>query len=184
MVSLEPLGSGTPGMVMHLEELEVGILLSLTRQMVDFVGQPVDPDADPLMAMVGIDPEAAPSDDPALLRLLPDAFVDDDEASAEFRRFTERELREGKVRHALEVQRALEEQGSTVRLEGSSMSAWLGFLNDSRLVLGARLDLTEDNQDDLADLPDDDPRSSLFGLYGWLTYLQESIVQSLLGDEV
>jgi hypothetical protein len=182
MVTLDPLDSGAPGIHLHLEELEAGILLSLTHQMIDFVGQPIDEGADPLAALVGIDPEAAPSDDPALRRLLPDAFVDDDEASAEFRRFTERELRDGKVRHALDVQRALEEQGLTVCIEGPSVSSWLGFLNDTRLVLGARLELTEDNQEELADLPDDDPRAALFGLYGWLTHLQESVVQALLGD--
>lgn len=183
MAELDPVDPAAPGMLLHLEELEAGILLSLTHQMIDFVGQPVDDAADPLAAMLGIDPDAVPSDDPALRRLLPDAFVDDDEAAAEFRRFTERELRDGKVRHALEVQRSLQEQGLTVRIQGPSISAWLGFLNDTRLVLGARLELTEENQEELAELPDDDPRASLFGLYGWLTHLQESMVQSLLGDD-
>jgi len=164
----------------QLGELEVGMLLSLTRQMVDFVG-PARPEADdPLVAMIGIDPDAAPSEDPALLRLLPDAFVDDDEAAAEFRRFTERELRSGKVENALAVQRDLEAGGGIV-VTSQSMPAWLGFLNDARLVLGARLGLTEENQDDLAELPDDDPRAALFGLYGWLTYVQEALVQHAMG---
>ena len=166
-------------LAVDLNELEVQMLLSLTRQMVDFVG-PVsaEPD-DPLVAMLGIDPDAAPSDDPALLRLLPDAFVDDDEAAAEFRRFTERELRSGKAENALAVQRELEGAGIVVTRE--SMPAWLGFLNDARLVLGARLDLTEDNQDELEGLPDHDPRAALYGLYGWLTYVQETLVQHAMG---
>lgn len=174
------------GIALTLEELEVELLLSLTRQMVDFVGHPHEDGIDPLAAMVGIDPQAAPSQDPALLRLLPDAFRDDEEAAAEFRRFTERDLRLAKVEHATRVQRMLQEGASasgsavTVVLSGEDRSAWLGFLNDARLVLGARLELTEDNQEDLADLPDDDPRSQLFGLYGWLTYMQESMVTELL----
>ena len=48
-----------------------------------------------------IDPDAERPDDPALARLLPDAYADDDEASAEFRRFTERTLRETKMRAPL-----------------------------------------------------------------------------------
>ena len=163
----------------QLGELEVGMLLSLTRQMVDFVGPAGLEADDPLVAMIGIDPDAAPSEDPALRRLLPDAFVDDDEAAAEFRRFTERELRSAKVENALAVQRDLE--AGAVVVTSQSMPAWLGFLNDARLVLGARLELTEENQDELADLPDDDPRAALFGLYGWLTYVQEALVQHAMG---
>jgi hypothetical protein len=166
-------------LAIDLNELEVQMLLSLTRQMVDFVGPTDRAGDDPLVAMIGIDPDAAPSDDPALLRLLPDAFMDDDEAAAEFRRFTERELRDGKVRNALAVRSDLEAGHVVVSRE--SMRAWLGFLNDARLVLGARLDLTEDNQDDFASLPDDDPRAALFGLYGWLTYVQEELVQHAMG---
>lgn len=175
---------------LRLEEIEVELVLSLTRQMIDFVGYDDDDEVDPLAAMVGIDPDAAPSQDPALLRLLPDAFRDDDEAAAEFRRFTERDLRMAKVGHATRVQQMLMGQASgsqtrvTLDVSGEDRAAWLGFLNDARLVLGARLELTEENQEDLASLEDDDPRSQLFGMYGWLTYLQESIVQSLLGDEV
>lgn len=171
---------------LRLEEIEVELVLSLTRQMIDFVGYDDDDEVDPLAAMVGIDPDAAPSQDPALLRLLPDAFRDDDEAAAEFRRFTERDLRLTKVDHASRVQRMLREGVSesdpsvVVDLSGEELAAWLGFLNDARLVLGARLELTEENQEDLADLPDDDPRSQLFGLYGWLTYVQESIVSDLM----
>lgn len=178
--------SGDAGVALSLEELEVELLLSLTRQMVDFVGFPVDDEIDPLAAMVGIDPQAAPSKDPALLRLLPNAFRDDEEAAAEFRRFTERDLRLAKVEHAQRVQAMLQEGMSaaappvTLRLAGEELSAWLGFLNDARLVLGARLELTEENQEELADLPDDDPRSQLFGLYGWLTYVQESVVSEML----
>lgn len=176
MVDFRPVGDG---LAMDLDELEVQMLLSLTRQLVDFVRPEASEADDPLVAMLGIDPDAAPSDDPALLRLLPDAFVNDDEAAAEFRRFTERELRDGKVRHAQAVQRELQAGGVVVTRE--SMPAWLGFLNDTRLVLGARLELTEDTQDELADLPDDDPRAALVGLYGWLTYVQEALVQHAMG---
>lgn len=183
MVVIDP---SHEGVRLGLEEIEVELLLSLTRQMVDFVGRSDAEEVDPLEAMVGIDPDASPSTDPALLRLLPDAFRDDDAAAAEFRRFTERDLRLVKVGHAQRVQQMIEEGASvsdpavTVDVSGADLSAWLGFLNDARLVLGARLDITEENHEERAALPDDDPRAPLFGLYGWLTYIQESIVSDLM----
>jgi hypothetical protein len=33
---------------------------------------------------------------------------------------------------------------------------------------------------DLAALPDDDPRAATFHVYDWLTYLQESLVHSVM----
>jgi len=184
MASVQPRPSGEPGALLHLEEIEIEILRSLVRQLVDFVGVPADPDADPLAVMVGIDPDAAPSEDPALLRLLPNAFPDDDEASSEFRRFTERELRDAKVRNAGAVGQSLEGGPGVLEIDADLVPAWLGFLNDTRLIIGARLDVTEDNHEELAALPDDDPRAALFGMYGWLTYLQESMVQLMLGEEL
>ncbi len=57
---------------------------------------------DPLEAMLGITEEAVTPQDPALARLLPDASREDDEVSAEFRRYTEAGLRSRK-RDALAV---------------------------------------------------------------------------------
>lgn len=178
MVTVRPLDPR--GLVLHFEEVEAELLLSLTRQLIDLVGSPGERPEDPLAAMVGIDPHARPSDDPALLRLLPDAFRDDDDAALEFRRFTERDLRDAKVRHAFVVQASLGDGGHQVLLQDDVLTAWLGFLNDARLVIGARLEIREDDHEDLDDLPDDDPRAPLYGVYGWLTYLQESVVQVLL----
>lgn len=180
MTAVLPLPDGQPGLELHLEEFEVQVLRSLAGQMIDLVGVEDDPNADPLAALVGIDPQAAPSEDPALLRLLPDAFADDPEASGEFRRFTERDLRSAKVRHAKQLLADLEADGAVVMVAGDRIPAWLGFLNDARLVLGARLEITEENHDELVALPEDDPRAALVGLYGWLTYLQESLVQELM----
>jgi Fe2+ or Zn2+ uptake regulation protein len=43
-----------------------------------------------------------------------------------------------------------------------------------------RLDITEESHDELASLQEDDPRATLFQVYDWLTFLQESLVQRLL----
>lgn len=168
------------GTTIRLEEVEVALLLSLAAQMIDLVSPPSADD--PLVALVGIDPEATVPDDPALRRLLPDAYSEDAEAASRFRRFTERDLREAKVDHARVVAGDLSECDGTVAVTDETRDAWLGFLNDARLTLGSRIGISEDNHDELASLPEDDPRAGLFQVYDWLTFLQESIVQHLLGD--
>ena len=182
MASIALLPDGERGFLLELEEVEVALLQSLARQLVDFVGPQERPGEDPLAAMVGIDPLAETPDDPALRRLLPDAYADDEEAAGEFRRFTERSLREGKVRNAQAVLDDLQDGPRTVEIRGERIAAWLGFLNDTRLTIGTRLELTEDNHDLLATLPEDDPRAGLFQVYDWLTFVQESMVQGLLSS--
>jgi hypothetical protein len=170
------------GVRLVLEEVEVALLLSLAGQLADLVAPEPSLDEDPLARLVGIDPEARTPEDPALHRLLPDAYADDPEAAAEFRRFTERSLREAKAEHARVVGRALQAGGTEFDVTGDAVAAWLGFLNDTRLTLGTRLEITEDNHDELEMLPDEDPRAGLFQVYDWLTFLQESIVQRLLAS--
>ena len=168
---------------LRVEAVERALLLSLAHQMADFVAPtPPDPSADPLAAFVGIDEEAAAPDDPALARLFPDAFMDDPDASVEFRRFTERDLRQAKADNARSVAAALESDEDPVRIAPDAVASWLGFLNDTRLALGTRVEITEDNHDELAGLPDDDPRLGLFHVYDWLTFLEDSLVRLLLPD--
>lgn len=135
------------------------------------------------MALVGLDPTATTPDDPALLRLLPDAYPDDEEASSRFRRFTERDLRVAKAGNAEAVIAALDARGLTIDVAGEDIDRWLGFLNDTRLTLGVRLDISEESHDELAALPEDDPRATLFQVYDWLTFLQESLIQRLMRSE-
>ena len=163
----------------RLDDAEREVLLSLALQMAEFVApEPVDPSADPLAAFVGIDPTAEAPEDPALARLFPDAFTDDPEAATEFRRFTERGLREAKEAHARTVVQALESGQRTI--PAGEVGSWLGFLNDTRLTLGSRLEITDDAHAELAALPEDDPRTPLVHVYDWLTYLQDALVQQLL----
>jgi hypothetical protein len=57
--------------------------------------------------------------------------------------------------------------------------AWLRSLTDLRLVLGERLGVTEDWEDRLEALDDEDPMLGAYWLYDRLTMLQESLVQAL-----
>ena len=182
MTSVSPRSDDERGAEVELEEVEVALLRSLAGQLIDFVTPEGAETDDPLVALVGIDPTARTPDDPALLRLLPDAYADDEAAATEFRRFTERDLREGKTRNAAAVLAALEPDPRRLVLDATGVDAWLGFLNDVRLTLGTRLGITEDNHGQLAALPDDDPRAGLFQVYDWLTFLQDALVQVRLAE--
>ena len=115
--------------------------------------------------------------DPATRRLLPDAYRGDPDAAAEFRRFTQDGLVERKIRNARVIARAVEPvAGSGVRgrvvVSADDAQAWIRGLSDIRLSLATRLGIETD-----ADEPDwDEPVAQL---YGWLGYVQESLVQAL-----
>ncbi len=136
-------------------------------------------DADDLAAMAQFTDDAELSDDPVLARLLPDAYRDDPEASGEFRRYTEQGLRSGKVAAARTVLATLPPGGGRIRLSETEAQAWLRALNDVRLALGVRLGVTDDFDDQVADMGPEDPRSAYVGVYQWLAFLQETLVQAL-----
>lgn len=135
--------------------------------------------AEDLAASIGLptEPVQAPTD-PVLARLLPDGYTDDPEAAAEFRRYTEYDLRMGKMSAAAIVLDTLESGGS-VRLDEAQAHEWMRVLNDLRLAIGTRLDVDEDYEAVADTLPDDDPLRSLYAVYEWLTWMQDSLVSAL-----
>ena len=62
-------------------------------------------------------------------------------------------------------------------LDADEADAWLRALNDVRLVLGTRLDVTEDLDYENLDL--NEPRGRDLAVYGYLTWLQEQLVEAL-----
>ena len=169
--------------VLRTDEVERTLLTDLVTQLLELVELDEDPHADPLARMVGIDHSAERSDDPALARLFPDAY-DDDESAAEFRRFTERSLRDTKVSHARTVLDGLARTGDKMTLSDSEAPSWLGTLNDLRLTLGSRLGLDDpayENEPWWERIPEDDPAAMAYHVYDWLTFLQETLVHALTG---
>ena len=161
----------------ELDAGEAQLLSALAGDLLVLLGDEPSADEDPLAALVGLTsaPRERPSD-PALARLLPDAYADDPEAASEFRRFTEQDLRAGKRGNAGAVLAGLApylDRGGKLPLDRDEVDAWLGTLNDLRLVLATRLGVTE--QTDLDPAPDD-PQAQALLIYGWLGWLQESLL--------
>ena len=116
------------------------------------------------------------SEDPALRRLHPPAYEDDPEREAEYRRMVRDDLLRGR-RSALEV---MESTIDAETLDRDQLGAWLGSINDLRLVLGTRLEVTEELYEE--GVPEDDPRAQAFALYGYLGWLEEHLVEALAGE--
>jgi hypothetical protein len=164
----------------------VGQVAELVRTEADGAASPVRPASDltsgspeELEKMLGLSGNAELPDDPVLARLLPDAYSDDPEASAEFRRYTEETLRAGKISSAQAVLASLPAGGGDVMLTEPECQHWLKALNDVRLALGVRLGITEEDQELSDSLSADDPRSAYIWVYQWLAYLQESLIEAL-----
>ncbi|NYE20180.1 DUF2017 family protein [Microbacterium immunditiarum] len=138
------------------------------------------------------------ADDPAVARLVPDAYAEDPDASREFRSVTEADLLSRRRSDAAAVLESLRpatdephpredgEDGDlvddagdltdtvTIALDPEAVNAWLRALAAIRLVLASRLGIqTEDDHDD------DDPR---FGVYDWLGYRLDGLVRAVSGD--
>jgi hypothetical protein len=170
------------GVEAKLEPVEAVILAQCAQELLSLLGETEDVPDDPIEAMVGLPSgDVRPPEDPALARLLPDAYGDDPAAASDFRRYTEADLRAGKRSSASAVLVGLQPllaDGGKLTLSRDDADAWLWWLNDIRLVLGTRLDVTEDTFDE-GDLADDDPRAQIRAIYGWLGWLQESLISCL-----
>ncbi|MEZ5100697.1 MAG: DUF2017 family protein [Thermoleophilia bacterium] len=116
--------------------------------------------------------------DPAaadLHRLFPPAYPDHDRDEAEYRDLMRGDLLDGR----LAALRTFEETVANERLAEEELEVWMRALNDLRLVLGTRLDVQEET---LAHgLDERDPRAPELALYGYLSWLQEQVVEAVAG---
>lgn len=124
--------------------------------------------------------------DPVVARLFPDVYPDDPGASDELRRYIGDDLKAAKLEQAGAVLGALPRGGGTIRLDEDQAEAWLRALTDARLALGMRLEIRDDT--DLEEEIDDavladptSPRVQQLSVYGFLTFLQASLVEALAG---
>jgi hypothetical protein len=112
-------------------------------------------------------------DDPDLTRLFPTAYPDDPTRDAEYQALVHDELLEKRLA-ALDV---IEETLEAPRLDETQLTAWMNAVNAVRLVLGTKLDVTEDLDWDAID--SDDPQAFAYAVYQYLTELLAAIVDAL-----
>jgi hypothetical protein len=111
--------------------------------------------------------------DPAVARLFPAAYPDDVIRNLEWERANTDSLLLGKL-EALDV---IDRTMSRDELTEDELLAWLESLNSMRLVLGTRLNITEESE--AGDYADDEQTAGLFDLYSYFTWLEASIVDVL-----
>ena len=176
---------GLKGITGYLEPSERDLLRSLFDDVISMLEPEERASQDPLAALVGLDAEAREPSDRALKRLLPNVMKDDVEASLEFRRYTERSLRENKI-GALKAA-ALGLDKDELVLTPADARHWSTALNDVRLVLAERLDIRDDADAEHVHRMQDwsqaeDVESYLALVYNFTTWLQESLVQAMLAS--
>jgi hypothetical protein len=189
------------GLLESTERVVLQGLMQQTRLLLSPEIEPTGDAFDDLVASMGLSLSAADQDpsgtkdvaaeadsssfgerDPALDRLLPIA--------AEFRRLTEEGLRQRKSGN-LDVALQCVEQavGNRVVLDDTQAPAFLMALTDVRLLLGERMGMrTEEDAEALHeamdDLDDDDPLGYAMAWYDFLTWLQETLTQALMGTDL
>ena len=114
-------------------------------------------------------------DDPDLIRLRPPAYLEDPDADAAYQLLAGEELR---TSHQAAIASVIESLGRD-RLSEADLWVWIQALNSVRLVVGTRLDISEDDHGpSLRSLTDPEDRS-LWAVYDFTTGLQHDIVAAL-----
>ena len=109
--------------------------------------------------------------DPGFKRLFPKAYVQDPEHEAEYQALVGEELVSKRIAQVETVLATIRQD----RLTEDELFAWMGAVNDLRLVLGTRLDVSEET--DLAVDPSH-PDAAAYGLYAYLGWLLELLVDA------
>jgi hypothetical protein len=180
------------GMTATFDPAEAAVIANLAGQVIELLrdrtAAPIA-DTDPLISELGLGGPSQPPEDPVLQRLLPDAYRDNPDDSAEFRRFTESALTSAKVANAETVLATLaaggldpaDESGTAVEVElgPDEVQAWLRSLTDIRLSLAVRLGIETEEDAMLLENSTDPAVVAMSELYDWLGYVQETLVQAL-----
>lgn len=157
---------------LKLDAAEKAVLIQFFDQLDELLDTEIEPlSEDPLARLLNMDGPTEISDDPAVARLFPNGYTADDQASSDFRRYTEQDLRQGKLAALAAVREFLELEDEKNSVSAEQAQHWLRALNDLRLVLGTRLGVGEDFDED-----SEDPG---YHLYSYLTYLQGTLIDCI-----
>ena len=125
-----------------------------------------------LRAAIEAGTDAGGSDDPTLRRLFPSAYPSDEDRDREYRAMVHDDL-VARRRAALDT---VEASIGAARLDEQEVLAWMGAVNDLRLVLGTRLDVSEETE---LTVDPSDPDAAALAVYGYLGFLLEALVSAV-----
>ncbi len=117
--------------------------------------------------------EEDPSSDPSIARLFPAAYKDDPLRSLEFETNLGDSPRTGKLAAIETLERTVEAS----ELTEEELLVWMGAVNDFRLLLGTRIDISEESTE--RDYPEGDANHDAFQVYVYLTWLQDRMLRAL-----
>jgi len=122
-----------------------------------------------------LSPALSPND-PMTRRLFPPAYAADGDQGAEreYRNLVDGAL----INHHVEAFAVVAETANAETLSESELNAWLSAVGSMRLVLGTRLDVSED----MAPPDPEDPTAPEYALYELLGQLQYLIIEVLAAD--
>ena len=112
-------------------------------------------------------------------RLFPDAYEDPEDQRA-YEELVGDQLLAEKVAALRRVRRALPTgKQATVELDHDQANDWLTVINDIRLAIGTRLDVTEDVMQ--KEIDPEDPDGPALAVLHWLGWMQELFLKELTG---
>jgi hypothetical protein len=117
--------------------------------------------------------ELLPTGDPSLGRLFPPAYSDDPEANEEYARLMRDDLLAEHTAAIDDFERTID----ATRVSEDELIAWMGAVNDLRLVLGTKLDVTEEMYE--RELDPRAPNAHQLAVYHYLGFLEEQMVVAL-----
>lgn len=182
-------------LVLELEAQETAILTNLVGQLLSLLQShsSVEFNPDPLFASLEVGGGDHLPEDPALARLLPNAYRNDEAATA-FRRVTERGLINRKIEDTLTVSTAISAgspdnanpdiaNGTEVTINQETLGPWLRTITALRLSIAARIGLEQASDHDV--LAADDEHASTLVIYDWLAAIIDLMLRfsEVLGEE-
>ncbi len=121
--------------------------------------------------------EVIDGDSPDLTRLFPTAYADDPDMDAGYQILARGQL----VDHRRAAIDTVRESMSLEELDEEQISAWMLVINDLRLVIGTRLDVSEDDELMFENPDPEDPNGYLTEVYRVLGFMLGDIVDALTG---
>jgi Domain of unknown function (DUF2017) len=118
-----------------------------------------------------------PKADPVTARLFPDAYEEPVDQTA-YQDLVGDQLRRDKLTALGDLEESIHGEGSIdLKLSEDEASKWLAVVNDLRLAIGTRLEVTEEKMEQ--EIDENDPEASALSALHWLGWVQESLLREM-----